>query len=61
MLNFLGDDIMVKVKDISEIFLDDKDEYLEKEIYVIINGKLIETEWVNHIGGKIALSLKGDD
>ena len=47
---------MVKVKDISEIYLEDRETHLNKDVYVDINGELLLTNWVHHIGDIIVLT-----
>ena len=49
---------MVKVKDIAEIYLGDKSEHLNKDVYIIVDEELVKTNWVHHIGNKIILSLR---
>ena len=48
---------MVKVKDISEIFTEKREEHLNKDVYVIINQKKIPIKWVHHIGNDIILTI----
>ena len=55
---FLGEINMVKVKDISETYIKNKEEHLNKDVYVDNGKELIKTNWVHQVGDKIVLSLK---
>ena len=48
---------MVKVKDISEIYLESKEEHIEKDVYVMIDGVKTPIKWVHHIGDDIILTI----
>lgn len=49
---------MGRVKDISEIYYGDKEQHLNKKVFVDTGNEIIETDWVHHIGNKIILTLK---
>ena len=49
---------MVKVKDISEIYYGNKEEHINKEVYIDDGKELLKTDWVHNTEDKIILTLK---
>lgn len=52
---------MVKVKDISEIYYDDKEKHMNNEIYIDDGKELLKTNWVHNMGDKVILTVQNNN
>lgn len=50
---------MVKIKDISEIYNDDKEKNME--IYIDNGSELLKTNWIHNVGDKVILTLENSN
>lgn len=49
---------MAKVKDISEIYYGEREQHLNKKVFVDTGNEIKEVDWVHNVGDKIILTLK---
>ena len=49
---------MITIRDISEIYYEDREQHLNKKVFVDTGNEIKEVAWIHNIGDKIILTLK---
>lgn len=49
---------MATVRDISEMYYGEKEQHLNKKIFVDVGNKIIEANWIHTFGDKVIITLK---